>query len=48
MQILVTGVSGYVGAALAPALAREGHAVRGFARSPRARGGGGRASSTSS
>ena len=34
MQILVTGVSGYVGAALAPALAREGHAVRGFARSP--------------
>jgi uncharacterized protein YbjT (DUF2867 family) len=34
MQILVTGVSGYVGAALAPALEREGHAVRGFARSP--------------
>ena len=34
MRILVTGVSGYVGAALAPALAREGHAVRGFARSP--------------
>jgi uncharacterized protein YbjT (DUF2867 family) len=34
MQILVTGVSGYVGATLAPALAREGHAVRGFARSP--------------
>src|SRR5919199_5898535 len=33
MRILVTGVSGYVGAALAPALAREGHAVRGFARS---------------
>ena len=34
MQVLVTGVSGYVGAALAPALQREGHAVRGFARSP--------------
>ena len=34
MQILVTGVSGYVGAALAPALAGEGHDVRGFARSP--------------
>jgi uncharacterized protein YbjT (DUF2867 family) len=34
MQILVTGVSGYVGAALAPALAGEGHRVRGFARSP--------------
>ena len=34
MQVLVTGVSGYVGAALVPALEREGHAVRGFARSP--------------
>jgi uncharacterized protein YbjT (DUF2867 family) len=33
MRILVTGVSGYVGAALAPALVREGHAVWGFARS---------------
>ncbi|MEA2311049.1 MAG: hypothetical protein QOE28_1017, partial [Solirubrobacteraceae bacterium] len=33
MRTLVTGVSGYVGAALAPALEREGHAVRGFARS---------------
>ena len=34
MQILLTGVSGYVGAALAPRLLRAGHAVRGFARSP--------------
>ncbi len=34
MQVLVTGVSGYVGAALVPALEREGHVVRGFARSP--------------
>jgi uncharacterized protein YbjT (DUF2867 family) len=33
MQTLVTGASGYVGAALAPRLSREGHAVRGFARS---------------
>ena len=32
--ILVTGVSGYVGAALAARLQRDGHAVRGFARSP--------------
>jgi uncharacterized protein YbjT (DUF2867 family) len=34
MPILVTGVSGYVGAALVPRLARDGHEVRGFARSP--------------
>ncbi len=33
LQILVTGVSGYVGAALVPRLRRDGHAVRGFARS---------------
>jgi uncharacterized protein YbjT (DUF2867 family) len=33
LQILVTGVSGYVGAALVPRLVRDGHAVRGFARS---------------
>jgi uncharacterized protein YbjT (DUF2867 family) len=33
MQTLVTGASGYVGAALAPRLKRDGHAVRGFARS---------------
>ncbi|MBE2318767.1 NAD(P)H-binding protein [Solirubrobacter sp. CPCC 204708] len=33
MQTLVTGVSGYVGAALVPRLVRDGHSVRGFARS---------------
>jgi len=33
MQILVTGVSGYIGAALAGRLQSDGHAVRGFARS---------------
>src|SRR4051812_9518948 len=33
LQILVTGVSGYAGAALVPRLLRDGHAVRGFARS---------------
>src|SRR5436190_18063408 len=34
MRILVTGVSGAIGAALVPALAREGHELRGFARHP--------------
>jgi uncharacterized protein YbjT (DUF2867 family) len=33
VRTLVTGVSGYVGAALVPRLVRDGHAVRGFARS---------------
>ena len=33
MLTLVTGVSGYVGAALVPRLRRDGHDVRGFARS---------------
>ena len=33
MQTLVTGVSGYVGAALVERLRRDGHEVRGFARS---------------
>jgi uncharacterized protein YbjT (DUF2867 family) len=34
MKILLTGVSGYVGAALAPRLRADGHEVRGFARDP--------------
>ena len=34
MAILVTGITGYVGSVLAARLTREGHAVRGFARSP--------------
>jgi len=34
MRILLTGVSGSIGAALAPALAREGHELRGLARDP--------------
>jgi uncharacterized protein YbjT (DUF2867 family) len=34
MNILVTGITGYVGSRLAPRLLREGHTVRGFARHP--------------
>jgi uncharacterized protein YbjT (DUF2867 family) len=34
MTILVTGITGYVGSVLAARLVRDGHAVRGFARSP--------------
>jgi uncharacterized protein YbjT (DUF2867 family) len=33
VRILVTGISGYVGAALVPRLVRDGHELRGFARS---------------
>lgn len=34
MRTLVTGITGYVGAALVPRLAGDGHFVRGFARNP--------------
>jgi uncharacterized protein YbjT (DUF2867 family) len=34
MQTLVTGVTGFAGAALAPRLRRDGHTVRGLAREP--------------
>lgn len=34
MNILLTGVSGYLGARLAPRLLADGHDVRGFARNP--------------
>jgi len=36
MRILITGVSGYVGAALIPRLARDGHQLRGMSRRPEA------------
>jgi uncharacterized protein YbjT (DUF2867 family) len=34
MKVLVTGITGYVGSALAPRLLAAGHDVRGFARDP--------------
>ena len=34
MRTLVTGITGYVGAALTPRLQADGHSVRGFARDP--------------
>jgi len=34
VKILVTGISGYIGSALAPRLERDGHDVRGLARDP--------------
>lgn len=34
MRILVTGITGYVGAALAPRLARDGHELVGMSRDP--------------
>lgn len=35
MRILLTGVSGAIGASLVPALARDGHELRGLSRDPR-------------
>ncbi len=40
MNILITGITGYIGSRLAPRLVREGHAVRGLSRRPRGPGGG--------
>jgi uncharacterized protein YbjT (DUF2867 family) len=34
MNVLVTGITGYVGSRLAPRLLRDGYAVRGFSRRP--------------
>jgi len=34
MNVLVTGISGYIGSRLAPRLLRDGHAVRGLSRHP--------------
>ena len=36
MNVLVTGITGFVGSRLAPRLDRDGHAVRGFSRRPTA------------
>jgi len=36
MRILLTGVSGSIGSSLAPALARDGHELRGLSRNPEA------------
>ncbi len=40
MNVLVTGITGFVGSHLAPRLARDGHAVRGLSRHPPATGSG--------
>ena len=34
MNVLITGISGYIGSLLAPRLLREGHQVRGLSRRP--------------
>jgi uncharacterized protein YbjT (DUF2867 family) len=38
MNVLVTGITGFVGSRLAPRLERDGHTVRGFSRRPPATG----------
>lgn len=40
MNVLITGITGYIGSRLAPRLLRDGHAVRGFSRFPAGQGGG--------
>jgi uncharacterized protein YbjT (DUF2867 family) len=35
MNVLITGITGYVGSRLAPRLERDGHSVRGLSRDPR-------------
>ncbi|MGE5617625.1 MAG: NAD(P)H-binding protein, partial [Candidatus Woesearchaeota archaeon] len=34
MNVLITGITGYIGSRLAPRLQRDGHAVRGLSRHP--------------
>jgi uncharacterized protein YbjT (DUF2867 family) len=34
MNVLITGITGYIGSSLAPRLLRDGHSVRGFSRHP--------------
>src|SRR4029077_17925739 len=34
MNVLITGISGYIGSRLAPRLAADGHEVRGLSRRP--------------
>jgi uncharacterized protein YbjT (DUF2867 family) len=39
VNVLITGITGYIGSRLAPRLLRDGHAVRGFSRHPAGKGG---------
>jgi uncharacterized protein YbjT (DUF2867 family) len=38
MEVLITGITGYIGSRLAPRLLRDGHSVRGFSRHPQPAG----------